>query len=889
MTLKDYQNNTLKVLGEYFDLLHYMSPADAYQKITSSADMIERLGNQRGYDVLGSLTDTPVVSIKVPTGGGKTILAAHAVKLVAESQGREFPLVLWFAPSDTIRRQTAEALKKPFHPYRQALDEAFHGRVRVFDLDEKFNITPSDISGNACVVVATEQAFVKKNTEKYKVYVDHEDLDPHFAALPVEDGMDVRDDDPTKPKSSFANLLMYHHAIVIVDEAHKMVSELSQETLIRLKPGAILGLTATPEKGNNTVYSVWAKELFDEEMVKLPIELKEFSEDWTQAVLEAIAKREELQKLTDAEPKGEGYLRPLVLFQATKVNGDVPVEKLKAFLVDEAKRKPEEIAVVTGEQKELDDVDVTDPQCPIKYVITVQALKEGWDCPSAYILCSVANVESNTDTVQLLGRVMRQPQARRRKTNQLNRAYAYVMSKSFGASASELVNGLRKKGFEQGEAYQAIEVQTEFSGFTDEDTLFSQSGGLAVDKEVMDAVSKVLPESVKVEHLADGSAVLNVTSMVASDDAAKVVEKLVSKGFHKVAAEFSQKVKWQKKLAEEHVPAKEKSFCLPKIAATVQDELVLTSEKAYDLVGANVETALPPVLGEDEFKLVPVGNGFQLFLDGNEMKTKATAEDDTPYLQGYSGAIGIGEVVNALDSLTPAKCMSAKVKRGWIAKIVNHLVSIRKFTPEQLYGFRYLLKRRIDWHVEAAYLKVRESAYQQVFGFEEHQYPLELDLENGFVLDENLYKDDLPFIKFYDGNYQFSKHFLGPHRVPKFDGEKPHGEGEEFECAKLIDAHPNVDCWLRVLANHNQSFRLPLAHTWFYPDFVGLLKDGRFFVIEYKGEHLRHADDTVAKDAIGRLWAKQDTKKCLYATIFKTTDAGLDMYGQVNQLLGVIG
>lgn len=89
------------------------------------------------------------------------------------------------------------------------------------------------------------------------------------------------------------------------------------------------------------------------------------------------------------------------------MNGDVPVAMLKSFLIDKAKVGESEIAVVTGDQKELDGIDVTDPKCPVKYIITVQALKEGWDCPSAYVLCSVANITSNTDTIQLLGRVMR--------------------------------------------------------------------------------------------------------------------------------------------------------------------------------------------------------------------------------------------------------------------------------------------------------------------------------------------------------------------------------------------------------------------------------------------------------------------------------------------------
>jgi len=887
MTLKNYQRATLDALRQYFERVQRETPEAAYAHVTEDADRILRLGNQRGYRAIEGLADVPVVAIKVPTGGGKTILAAHALKLIAETQGREFPLVLWFAPSDTIRRQTAEALKKPAHPYRQALDAAFRGRVRVFDLDEKFDIRPSDIAQNACVVVATEQAFVKRDTEKYKVYADHEALEPHFAALSLEPGMDASDEDPSRPKTSFANLVVHHRALVIVDEAHKMVSELSQATVSRLRPGSVLGLTATPERGNNTVYSVWAKELFDEQMVKLPIQLREFRSDWTQAVLEAVAKREELQRLADAEhADGADYLRPLVLFQATNVKGEVPVERLRTFLTEEAKCRAEEIAVVTGEQKELDDVDVADPKCPLKYVITVQALKEGWDCPSAYVLCSVANVASNTDTVQLLGRVMRQPQARRRKTNQLNRAYAYVLSSTFGASAEELVNGLRKRGFEQGEAYRAIEVQTEFCGFAADDALFAHAGAVEVGRDVLDAVSTALPESVKVTVEADGSGTIQVSEAISQEDAAAVVRALSAGGYEEKAAEFSRKVVIRRKQALEDVPARTRRAVLPRIGAQVQGELVFDGGSAYDVLSEGIVRHLPPSLADDEFRLVHVGDGFQLFLDGNEMKTRACETPDEPTFAGFRGVLDEAALVNALDALTPSKHLPQAAKRSWFANLVSDLVAVKGYAPELLYGQRFHLKRCVERHLEDAYRQALGESYQQVFGFAEHKYPLFLDFDSGFVLDEGLYADTMSQIEFYRGSWHFRRHFLGSIRVPAFDGQKAFGEGEEFECAKLIDSHPAVEFWLRNVERNGESFSLPLAGGRFYPDFAGELKDGRFFVIEYKGEHLRHHPETVAKDAIGRLWASQSAGKCLYATAYRTSARGLDVRAQLDELFG---
>ncbi|MDR0685802.1 MAG: hypothetical protein LBF83_11855 [Spirochaetaceae bacterium] len=73
----------------------------------------------------------------------------------------------------------------------------------------------------------------------------------------------------------------------------------------------------------------------------------------------------------------------------------------------------------------MDGVDLFNPNEPARYIITVDALKESWDCSFAYVLCSLANVKSDTSVEQLLGRVMRMPYARTCKNPALQRAKPY--------------------------------------------------------------------------------------------------------------------------------------------------------------------------------------------------------------------------------------------------------------------------------------------------------------------------------------------------------------------------------------------------------------------------------------------------------------------------------
>ena len=113
--------------------------------------------------------------------------------------------------------------------------------------------------------------------------------------------------------------------------------------------------------------------------------------------------------------------------------------------------------------------------------------------------------------------------------------------------------------------------------------------------------------------------------------------------------------------------------------------------------------------------------------------------------------------------------------------------------------------------------------------------------------------------------------------MPAFSGKEGDG-GEEFQCAQMLDSLPEVEFWVRNVAQHQNAFRLPLASGSFYPDFVAKLNDGRFFVVEYKGALLAGVgnDDTNEKRLVGEAWQRASAGKGLFALIEKE-NAGRDM------------
>jgi type III restriction enzyme len=220
MKLKQYQADTLATLRRFFEEARVAGAGNAYRLITQEPEQAKRLGRYcSDYRALEALPDAPYVCLRLPTGGGKTILAAHAVAIARDTIiEKDYPFVLWLVPSNTIRQQTAEALKNPRHPYRRVLDEAFEGRVRIFDIADFTQIRPHDIRDNLCIVVGTIQTLRVSNTEGRKVYAHHEDMEPHFTGAPLH-APGLEREEGGSVKFSFANIMHLHRPLMIVDEA----------------------------------------------------------------------------------------------------------------------------------------------------------------------------------------------------------------------------------------------------------------------------------------------------------------------------------------------------------------------------------------------------------------------------------------------------------------------------------------------------------------------------------------------------------------------------------------------------------------------------------------------------------------------------------------------
>jgi type III restriction enzyme len=95
---------------------------------------------------------------------------------------------------------------------------------------------------------------------------------------------------------------------------------------------------------------------------------------------------------------------------------------------------------------ELDKVDLPSELCPVRYVITKDALREGWDCPFAYILAVLSKTTAATALTQMIGRVLRQLEARITGTASLNECYVFTFDQDVQNAVDSVRKGLQEEG-----------------------------------------------------------------------------------------------------------------------------------------------------------------------------------------------------------------------------------------------------------------------------------------------------------------------------------------------------------------------------------------------------------------------------------------------------------
>lgn len=864
MELKDYQRRALDALRTFLDQAAIRDHAVAY---AAACAVGEPGAYGATYRPLAGLPEAPYCCLRLPTGGGKTLLAAHAIGVARDTYlARRYPVVLWLVTSSAIADQTLGALKKIGHPYRQALEAQFGGAVRVYGIDERRQIRPQDMADAATVIVATVQSFRVNNVADRNVYRDDEELEPHFAALPAGADLARHEAGPRlgKPIASFANLLKLHRPLVIVDEAHNFTSTLSGETFGRLAPAAVVEFTATPVR-SNVIVSATAAELKAADMIKLPIHLSQHG-SWQAAIAHAVDNRAWLEGIA---AKDGGGIRPIALYQAqpAREDAEATVDVVKRHLIDDCRIPADRIAVATGNQRELDGIDLFDPACIIEHVITVDALKEGWDCSFAYVFCSLASIRSGGAVEQLLGRVLRMPFATRRSSEELNRAYAHVSERNFFDAAEGLKDRLTEMGFDERTALEAIVEQPQTFDWREDQPLFTRPELPVLHVQERPDQSGWTPEMVSATRIADdGAGGVAITFDTAAPDT--VLREVAAAVSASGATPMTAIEAFIAQRAAALSPAEQgEVLTLPRLAIERDGQIeIVFPETLVDVGGwdlRRVDTSLPG------FALTDRPDTFEMDVDGDQVvysridaASELALDDATDW--------DVATLSRWLDRTTRQRDVAQPIFLEYCRRVVEGVAT--RIPLAQLVRGKFALRRAIVARVSQLRHEAGTRGVQLLLG---DIVPVLALGDNGFSFSNEGYDPRRP----YSGPWRPRNHLFSQ------VGDLKHG-GEEWKAAVQIDDHPAVHRWVRNVDRTRWSYKLPTSTDFFYPDFIAELTDGRKLVIEYKGADRTDSAESFEKKNIGARLQEVSGGEVLF--LWAELDRGGNVTRQIDRVIGRI-
>ncbi|MCP3658534.1 MAG: DEAD/DEAH box helicase family protein [Herbaspirillum sp.] len=731
----------------------------------------------------------PNLTLKIPTGGGKTLLAAASVsKVYGRYLSSNTGLVLWIVPNEAIYSQTKRQLANREHPFRQILDRASAGRTKILEKDDPLN--KQDLDTHLCVMLLMLQSANRETKETLRLFRDRgnvhgffpleDDFQAHYSLLQAIPNLSCYNgQDGAQMGSiihdSLGNVLRLIRPVVVIDEGHKAFSQKALDTVYGFNPSFVLELSATPKdkpKDIPPTYSNWlvdvrGSDLAKEEMIKLPINLKvKAGDDWRDCLRESLEHLNKLQADADKLLSNTAtYIRPILLVQVERTGKDqreagfIHSEDAKEFLLT-AGLTEREIAIKTSEINDLktpENQDLLSPTNAIRVIITKQALQEGWDCPFAYVLCSLSASSNLSAMTQLVGRILRQPYAVKTNLEALDQCYVFCHH----ASTKEVVAGIKD----------------------------------SLEKDGMADLVQEIRES-------DGSG-------KKTNAARKVARR---KGFEKV------------------------QIYMP-VVNVVEGETIRPLNYEHDIL-MDVEWSqidIQPLIDsipenitliKSQMTQITVSDGE----DGEFFKTaKAKAIDELSLFDPVYATRIVSDIVP-----------NPWVARGLIAEIIKGLQK-RGFDENKIGLLSSFILEELRKYLVAQRDNLAEEIFISKVAAEDIQFRLRTDTHN-WVMPEHMWTDlaeNSEKLTRSNGDI-VEKSIFAPAYKLEFNNDE-----QDFAC--YLDEHKALVWWHRNVAKSGQYFVQGWRKNKVYPDFIFAVNDKRVVVIETKGDQLDGNLDTKYK------------------------------------------
>jgi type III restriction enzyme len=482
---------------------------------------------------------------------------------------------------------------------------------------------------------------------------------------------------------------------------------------------------------------------------------------------------------------------------------------------------------------------LADEKNPRRFIITVQKLREGWDCPFAYILCSLANVGATVAVEQMLGRVLRMPYARRRSVEELNSAYAYVVSPNFAQAAKALTDAIVDSGFDRFEAKSMVLAEPEpVLDLSGAGPLYAPEYAEPVSEPPkLDALPKPLAQRLSIEGGGGATELVYRGEPLTQEDAQKI-KALCTTDADRLAVEKIRRRSQGESVAPVVLGQKLRVPCL---AVQIDGQWEMLEDQPKDVAWSLREQ--DATLGESAFTL-PSDEQQVAQIDVKDKSGEISLSflremDKQLLLLDIHAPKTPSELAVWLDRRIEHPSITQVESVAFLRKLIDYLISERGMSIEQLVTHRHQLQLAAEAKIKAHQLHAEQTAFNSLIADRQRVRATLEDVTFSFPL---MY----PAKDLYKGPIEFQKHFYPVVAAMN---------GEEAQCAAAIDNLPSVEYWVRNLEQRSEAFWLPLpSGRKFYPDFVANLIGEKLLVVEYKGAHLETGEDAQEKRHIGELW-----------------------------------
>ena len=771
----------------------------------------------------------------MPTAGGKTFIASNALRTIFDNMPEELTkVVTWFVPSDTILKQTYQNLSNPNHPYRQKIDSLFNSRVNVINKESALmgkGMSMNDLRQNLTILVLSVDSFATNTGNDRKSYRENENLSEiikqYYQSISKVKGAD---------EYSLMNLIYHLRPVTIIDESHNFESNLRMDMLNSLHPRFILDLTATPRDKSNVISFVNAARLKKANMVKLPVIVYNLNSA-TEVLFSAVKLQENLEKkAVEEEKKGGKYIRPIVLLQAQPKSKDdsITFEQIKKKLL--SWNIPEnQIKIKTANVDEIKNINLMDRDCSVRFIITVNALKEGWDCPFAYILASLANKTSRIDVEQILGRILRQPYTKQHQTRLLNLSYVLTSSSYFLETVDNIVDGLNKAGFgkrdyrvaSEKQMAAAIERPKEPSLFDEQaDDLILENEAVSFDDPVNQSTISDAVKDIEENAEAEGEkyeAAINENNDTSNipDMNTSTISECFASAKELVLPQFVMPVKYDNTFFQE-----DKEILVTKEALSEGFELDKQS-RDISFVWTDIK-------------------GVQIDVDGSDStpKHKELSADEINYFNQQ-----ISSLAPEHQKTQIAKYIAKQIRYDYIAdnQITDYLLSIFK-------NYSDIHISDIIAHKEMAVEIVKDRIEEFLFEYRKERFNQRRKMQRIKCVPKYVFPTSMPVVK--------------ESHMAKGLYEREDGKINTFEYTVInkVANLPNVEWWHRNPTGKNGFYINGYINH--YPDFIVKMNNGTIVIIETKGDD-RDNSDSKNKLDLGLKWEADAGTGYKYFMVFE--------------------